>query len=89
MCLGKVKQGNMAGCVEFMHWAENPEGMSDEYIICIYMGEDNPIIELNVFGEELCKKMFNTIWNMFLGCGYCDLDRFNGDGDYIDYGLLS
>ena len=86
--LGKIKYENMAGCVEFISVGENQEGMSDEYIICIFMGDDNPIMELNVFGFELCQKMFDTIWEKLVTQGYCDLDKFNEDGDYIDYGIL-
>lgn len=78
----------MAGCVDFISIGEYQEGMSDEYIIYFFMGNDNPILEMNVKGYELCQKMFDIIWGRLVAQGYCDLDKFNEDGDYIDYGIL-
>ena len=86
--LGKIKYGDIAGCVEFMGFSENMEGASDEYIIHFFMGDDNPIVEYEVCGYELCCKIFGTIWDNFITVGYCDLDKFNEAGDYINYGIL-
>ena len=85
MCLGKIKFNNIFGCVEFMNYEPSTNGT---YLINIWFvgGDDNVSIE--TIDVDVCEKMFNTICNRLATYGYCNIDKFNLDGDYIDV-LLS
>lgn len=85
MCLGKVKYNNLFGCVDFVNFELNEMGM---YEIYIHFHEFVGSVSIEVADIDVCEKMFDTICYKLATDGYCDIDKFNLDGDYIDV-LLS
>lgn len=85
MCLGKIKFNNMFGCVEFINYELTDVGT---YLINIWFVGTDSSVSIETIDIDVCEKMFNTICNRLVTDGYCNVDRFNLDGDYIDV-LLS
>ncbi|MEE1071215.1 MAG: hypothetical protein U0L26_02290 [Cellulosilyticum sp.] len=85
MCLGKVKYNNWFGCVNFVNFELTRMG---NYEIYIHFQDDGGCATIEVANIDVCEKMFNTICCKLAADGYCDIDKFNLDGDYIDV-LLS
>lgn len=81
MCLGKLKCDNLFGCVEFINYEPTKTGT---YVINIWFDNTDVNASLEVFDLETCEKMFETICYRLVTDGYCDISKFNLDGDYIN-----
>lgn len=78
MNLGKVKLENAIICPNVITASKSYDGS----YVTFFVGED--YYQYKVCDLSVAQKVLDKVWHILINDGYCDMGRFNQDGDYVN-----